>query len=164
MPEIYVGLGSNVEPNFNLRSAVAGMRAEFGSLAMSSVYRSAPVGFTGDDFLNMVVRFTSSASAQQIHARLSAMEEDRGRARAAVNLEPRTLDLDLLLVGQLIDPALRLPHTDILLYAFVLKPLTELAPDLLHPVTGARLQAVWSARASGTSDLVCMGPLSDLSA
>jgi len=163
MPEVYVGLGSNVEPIANLRAAEAGLRAEFGGLAMSRVYRSAPVGFAGDDFLNMVVCFRSCASAQWIHAWLSEIEEGRGRVRTAIGPGPRTLDLDLLLVGQRVDPGLRLPHTDILLYSFVLRPLTELAPDLLHPITGARLQEVWSARAGQTAALLCLGPLSGLS-
>lgn len=164
MPDVYVGLGSNVEPIRNLRAAEACLRSEFGGLAMSNVYRSAPVGFTGDDFLNMVVRFASSASAQRIHAWLSEIEEVRGRVRPSVGLGPRTLDLDLLLVGQRVDPGLRLPHTDILLYSFVLRPLTELAPGLLHPVTGARLQEVWSQRAGQTAGLIFVGPLSGLSA
>ena len=164
MPEVYVGLGSNVAPVENLIAARAGLRAEFGALRLSGVYRSAPVGFTGDDFLNLVVGFASAMNAAEINARLSVLEEAHGRVRPSPGLGPRTLDLDLLLVGHRVDPGEHLPHTDILLYSFVLRPLVELAPALAHPVTGAALQAVWSARAAHGPELAGLGSLDGLGA
>ena len=69
---------------------------------------------------------------------------------------PRVLDLDLLLYGSLVDPELRVPRHDVLRYAFVLRPLSELAPRLVHPVTGRTLRAEWQAatgRGPGTGPL-----------
>lgn len=142
MVEVYIGLGSNVDPETHLKRALTALASRFGSLVCSDVYQSPPHGFDGDDFLNMVVRLDSEAPAEAIDSVLSVVEHAGGRP-AVKRSGSRTLDLDLLLYGRRVDAALRLPREDILRYAFVLAPLAGLAPGLRHPLTGATMAAAW---------------------
>lgn len=159
--DAYIGLGSNIDPEQHLQAAVAALRERFRSVETSTVYRNPAVGFTGDDFLNMVARVRPGMSAGALERFLAEVERDAGRRRGATAPKaagPRTLDLDLLLYGSLVDAELRLPRDDVLRYAFVLRPLAELAPDLAHPVTGRRLGSEWRA-AAGRSPLMSVQPL-----
>lgn len=142
MPEVFVGCGSNLAPEDNLRRALTALEREFGQLTVSGVYESPAYGFDGPDFLNLVVGFTSAAGADAIEAVLSRLENDGGRGAARSG--SRTLDLDLLLYGCRVDAARRLPRADILRYPFVLAPLAEIAPELVHPLTGQRMAAAWA--------------------
>ena len=143
MPDVYVGVGSNIDPEASIATAVEMLRDECGVIESSSVYRNPPVGFDGDDFLNLVLRFQSSIDAVLIRQLLGDLEQRAGRQRILTGLGSRKLDLDLLLYGSLIDASLRLPHEDILRYSFVLCPLAELAPTLAHPVTGVSIAESW---------------------
>jgi 2-amino-4-hydroxy-6-hydroxymethyldihydropteridine diphosphokinase len=147
MPVVYVGCGSNIEPDSNLRWAIAEMRKRFGEIVCSTAYRSPAFGFTGPDFLNLVVAFESEAGPDAVEAVLSALENARGRADVERG-GSRTLDLDLLLYGQRVDASRRLPRADILEYSFVLAPMAEIAPTLAHPVTGCSMQSAWQSRAA----------------
>lgn len=154
---VYVGLGSNIEPGPNLRAAVRQLAAELGPLARSRVYRSPPYGFSGADFLNMVVGFDSGAPPAEIDARLSRIEDAAGRS--SERRGSRTLDLDLLLHGARVAAAERLPRADVLEYPFVLAPLSELAPDAAHPVTGERFAAAWRRMAAHGAPVTPVGRL-----
>jgi 2-amino-4-hydroxy-6-hydroxymethyldihydropteridine diphosphokinase len=153
MVEVYVGIGSNVDPVSNLRDALRILRAQFPGLVVSSVYRSPAFGFTGDHFLNLVVEFSSDVDACDIEGTLGNIEYAGGRV----------LDLDLLMYGQRIDPARRIPRDDVTRYPFVLGPLAEIAPDLRHPVSGATMHALW-ARMKDTAEMQCLGGSSMLEA
>lgn len=144
---VYVSVGSNVEPERHLRAALRELRRQFGSMAHSSVFRTAAVGFDGDQFLNMVVSFETRSTPTEVLAVLDTIENAAGRERHADRFAPRTLDLDILLYGDLVcdEPGLRLPRSDILRYAFVLGPLAELSPDLVHPVTGLTMRELWAS-------------------
>jgi 2-amino-4-hydroxy-6-hydroxymethyldihydropteridine diphosphokinase len=144
MPEVYVGCGSNIRPEDNLRRALIELEREFGALVASRVYESPAFGFEAPDFLNLVVGFRSTVGADAIEAALSSLENARGRDGAARS-GSRTLDLDLLLYGARVDAARRLPRTDILRYPFVLAPLAEIAPGFAHPLTGQRMADAWRA-------------------
>ncbi len=158
MSEIFVGCGSNLEPRPNLLRAIAELENNFGSVRQSGVYESPAFGFDGPDFLNMVVAFSSDAGADAIESVLSDIENESGR-----NLRDRsgsrTLDLDLLLVGQRVDAARRLPRADILAYPFVLAPLAELAPALIHPVSGEKIGVAWQRVAAAADTLHRRGAL-----
>jgi 2-amino-4-hydroxy-6-hydroxymethyldihydropteridine diphosphokinase len=106
----------------------------------SSLYRSAPVDAAGPDFINAVAEVTTALSPQQLLAELQLLEQTAGRQRPYRNA-PRTLDLDILLYGdlQLDSLALTIPHPRMGARAFVLLPLAEIAPSR---VTAAQLQAV----------------------
>lgn len=158
MPDVYVGLGSNIEPESNLRAALERLAAELGGLDCSSVYRSPPLGFRGADFLNLVARLTSSAGPAAVDTVLSRLEDAAGRSSERAG--SRTLDLDLLLYGTRVDARARLPRRDVLEYAFVLAPLAELAPAGVHPVVGCRYADAWARMAAHAPPLERMGPVS----
>jgi 2-amino-4-hydroxy-6-hydroxymethyldihydropteridine diphosphokinase len=133
---VYVGLGSNVDPEPNLRAAIAELRRAYGELAVSTVYRCRAVGFDGPDFLNLVAAFSTASSPEEVDRRLHEIEARLGRRRSARRFDSRTIDIDLLLYDDLVieRDGLTLPRPEILLHAFVLRPLAELAGDELHPV------------------------------
>lgn len=144
--DVYVSAGSNVAPEDNLRLACRELRSRFGSIDLSSVYRSQPVGFAGDDFLNLVLRFRTDESPANIIAELERLHGLAGRVRGSARFAPRTLDLDLLLYGSAVlpEPPIRVPREDISEYAFVLGPIAELAPELRHPLTGETMAGMWA--------------------
>lgn len=145
MPEAFVAAGSNVEPRANLRRAVAALAARFPGLRQSRAWSNPPVGFRGSDFINLVVAFPCELPAEELLAALKALEQASGRERDAPKWGPRTLDLDLLLYGKLTGTVAgaTLPHPDLLKRAFVLGPLAELAPGLLHPELGVTIDGLW---------------------
>ncbi len=144
MSEVFVGIGSNVEPERRIREALRLMRQWFGALRISPVYRNPAVGFQGDDFYNLVVGFQSNGQVAALNAALDEIEEQCGRLRGGPRFAPRTLDLDLLLYGDLVtESPVRLPRREILKYAYVLKPLVDLAADRRHPVTGRSFAEHW---------------------
>lgn len=107
-------------------------------LRRSSIYETDPVGYLDQPpFLNMVVAVETSLSPHELLARLLEIEQELGRVRTFRNA-PRIIDLDILLFGQAVfeDPELQLPHPRMLERRFVLEPLNEIAPALVHPVTG----------------------------
>lgn len=144
MTEVFVGIGSNVQPEKHVRQAVELLRERFGGVRLSPVYKNRAVGFEGDDFLNLVAAFESGLSVVELTTELDGIEVLCGRERSARKFSPRTLDLDLLLYGDTVsEKPVRLPRKEILKYAFVLKPLADLAGDRLHPETGRRYAEHW---------------------
>lgn len=145
MARVYLGLGSNIAPEKNLAMAVRELRASYGDLELSTAYRNAPVGFDGDDFLNLVVGFDTDESPQAICRQIDRIHEISGRQRGHDQWVSRPLDVDLLLYDNLVcdERPVHVPREDILEYSFVLRPLAELAPDFVHPVTGKRLAEHW---------------------
>jgi 2-amino-4-hydroxy-6-hydroxymethyldihydropteridine diphosphokinase len=118
----------------------------FPDTRFSSWYRNAAVGFVGDDFINFVAGFSSDRTVHEVVQRLQAIETVCGRPRDAPRWAPRSMDLDILLYDGLIceEPRLKLPRPDLLKRAFMLGPLAELAPDLVHPTAGVTIGELWS--------------------
>ena len=145
MATVFLGIGSNESPEENLRLAVRELRNCYGNLDVSPVYKSASVGFDGADFLNLVVRFQSDVSALSICTEIELIHNIAGRVRSSDKWESRPLDIDLLLYNDLIldERPVRIPREDILDYSFVLRPMAELAPSQVHPVTGRTLLEHW---------------------
>lgn len=145
MPTVYLGIGSNVEPVRNLRLAIAELRRRFGGVQASTVYRNAPVGFEGDDFLNLVVRTSTDLPPVELVRELEEIHGLAGRTERD-GFASRELDIDLLLYDRCVlvhADGIELPRRDVLAYDFVLRPLSELAPDYVHPLTGRRLADHW---------------------
>jgi len=144
--DVYVSAGSNIEPAENLQLAARELTRRFGRLHISPVYENAAVGFSGDAFLNCVFAFASELPPAAVVEVLEELHELAGRVRGAESFAPRTLDLDLLLYGDLIMPErpVRVPRDDITQYAFVLRPLADLAPELRHPVLGVTMAQLWA--------------------
>lgn len=154
MPRVFVSIGSNIDRERNIQGALEALTQRFGPLAVSTIYETAAVGFDGQPFYNLVVAFDSDESVDAIRAELRRIEDAHGRQRNGVpKFSSRTLDLDLLLCGDVVDPVANLPHPDILNYAFVLGPLAELAPELLHPASGDALLVLWRKRFPGGGGL-----------
>ncbi len=145
MATVFLGLGSNESPQENLRLAVDELSARFGELKLSPVYESAAVGFDGEDFLNLVVKLECEVSPLAICDEIERIHNLAGRVRGADKWETRPLDIDLLLYNDLVwnERPVHVPRDDILEYSFVLRPLAELAPDRVHPVTGRTLLEHW---------------------
>jgi 2-amino-4-hydroxy-6-hydroxymethyldihydropteridine diphosphokinase len=143
MPDVLVGIGSNVDPKRGLKLATAELAQRFGALRSSSVYRSKSVGVPGPDYLNMVVAFVSAEPIALVRDALRAIEMRAGRRRD----DPTacTLDLDLLCYGACVDGAQRLPRPGTFSQPFVIAPLAEVAPELVDPLTGRSSRAAWEA-------------------
>lgn len=161
MPDVYVGVGSNIEPESNIAAAVEALSDEFGAIDSSSVYRNPPIGFDGSDFLNLVLRFQSSATPLAVDEVLGDLEQRAGRDRTKGQPGSRSLDLDLLLFGSMVDAPLRLPHEDIRRYSFVACPLAELAPRLRHPIMGTSIEELWTSMARSNPSLTNIGPVAE---
>jgi 2-amino-4-hydroxy-6-hydroxymethyldihydropteridine diphosphokinase len=145
MPEVYVAAGSNVEPQQHLERAAAALGSEFPHVRFSPWYRNRAVGFDGADFINFVAGFPTDSPVEAVVARLQHIEALCGRARSAPRWAPRTMDLDILLYGDQVvhTPTLCLPRPDLLRRAYMLGPLADLAPDLLHPTAQVTIGELW---------------------
>lgn len=139
MARVYVGVGSNLRPEANLQLAVRELRARFGDLELSPVYRNAAVGFVGEEFLNMVIGFSTERSPAELVSNFEDIHGLAGRNRGLQRLVSRTLDIDLLLYDQQVLEQPPVPRADVLDYLFVLQPLVDIAPNLRHPQTGRLL-------------------------
>jgi len=153
---VFVSGGSNIDAKNNVRRAVAELKKEFGELQLSAVYRSPAVGFDGDDFLNLIIGFTTERSAHDCAAVMSRLEGEAGRTDEQHGFTARPLDLDMVLYGDLIDDdqVLRVPRDDVDKYAFVLGPLAEIAPEFHHPVSGKTMAELWAVFDQKSSPLL----------
>lgn len=154
-PRVFISLGSNIEPEKNLAQAVRLLRSKCKVIAVSSVYRTAPQGFSEQpDFLNMAVQIITSLRPETLKSDVLAwIEHELGRKRDPLNKNaPRTIDLDISLWGNAVfeygAKPWRVPDPDILRFAHVAIPLAELAPDLVHPTEGVTLADI-AARLDG---------------
>ena len=143
----FVGLGSNLN---NPREQVLWALQALGNLpqtkmlARSSLYRSAPVGYLDQpDFINAVAQLETELSPRALLDVLLVLEQECGRTREFINA-PRTLDLDVLLYDELRhhEHGLTIPHPQMHLRAFVLRPLLEIAPECVIPGIGAAAAAL----------------------
>ncbi len=145
MPRGYISIGSNIDKDKNIPASLRALEQAFGNLTVSSIYESDPVGFTGDAFYNLIVGFDSDLVVKTVAKQLRQIELDNGRTRDSKKFSARTLDLDLILYGDLVinDGRLQIPRDEIERYAFVLEPLAEVAPTLKHPISHISYADLW---------------------
>ncbi|MFA6164118.1 MAG: 2-amino-4-hydroxy-6-hydroxymethyldihydropteridine diphosphokinase [Methylobacter sp.] len=145
MPRGYISIGSNIDKDKNIPASLRALEQAFGNLTVSSIYESDPVGFTGDAFYNLIVGFDSDLEVKTVAKQLRQIELDNGRTRDSKKFSARTLDLDLILYGDLVinDGRLQIPRDEIERYAFVLEPLAEVAPTLKHPISHISYADLW---------------------
>ena len=146
MALIYIGVGSNIDREHFVRSGIQALATHFADVRLSTVYESQAVGFKGSNFYNLVVEARTAQSVIEVLATLKQIEYAHGRPLDAKKFSARTLDLDLLCYDLLVqDEPVELPRAEILSNAFVLRPLAELSPDLVHPRLGVSLDSLWQA-------------------
>jgi len=148
MERAYIGVGGNLGDRVAyLEGACAALEAseQIELLARSRTYETAPVGPPGQGpYLNAVVCLETSLEPRALLERLQTIETAAGRVRGHVRNAPRTIDLDILLYGdwKLDEEGLSVPHPRMHERGFVLEPLAEVAPQLLHPVLGETIAAL----------------------
>ena len=157
MPKVVIGVGSNVDHKKNIKQAIDNLEQEFGKLLVSPVYKSAP--YKNDPknthaevssvseasyYFNLVISFESVLSAEKIKCCLRAFELQQMRER---NTGIVSIDLDLLLYGHWVGQldGGNIPHDDIELCGFVLRPLADLYPNSKHPINGHSYGALWES-------------------
>lgn len=145
MPQVWISVGSNIQRKQHVSAAIKQLGDLFGHLQLSPLYETPAVGFAGDDFYNMVVGFSTQESVQEVRRLLRQIENQQGRVRDGHKFASRTLDLDILAYGELVDPVLDIPRAEITQYAFVLLPLSQVAGTLMHPVLNKSYQQLWLA-------------------
>jgi len=148
MAQIYISLGSNIEREYHvkhgLKALAKAFNMPFDALSLSSLFESEAVGFDGVAFYNMVIGIKTQFSVEQVTSILRDIEISFGRSPQAKKFSPRTLDLDLLLYDALIiDSPAQLPRDEITKNAFVLWPLSEIAPKLKHPIVNISYENLW---------------------
>ena len=153
MDRVAIGLGSNVgDRRAHLDYAVAQLRALLTNPTVSRYYDTVPVGVSGPQamYLNAAVVGETALSARALLDALLAIEQERGRERPYVNA-PRTLDLDLILLGDTVleEPGLTVPHPRFRERRFVLEPLAAVAADFRDPVSGKTVAELLAAAGAG---------------
>jgi 2-amino-4-hydroxy-6-hydroxymethyldihydropteridine diphosphokinase len=145
MTEVLLSVGSNIDRAHNISSALRELDALLDEMTASRVYESEAVGFKGDNFYNLVVRGFTEQDLKTISGRLKRIEDAHGRERSAPRLSGRTLDIDIVLFGDLVGcvHGIELPRPELYTNAFVLKPLADLMPERVDPATGKTFLELW---------------------
>ncbi|MFA7941385.1 2-amino-4-hydroxy-6-hydroxymethyldihydropteridine diphosphokinase [Pseudomonas brenneri] len=143
LTQVYLGLGSNIEREPHLHAGLDALSGFLTDLRCSAVFESQPVGIKSGPFFNLVVSAYTDLSLAELDRRLKSIEADNGRY--APNRKGLPLDIDVLLYGDLTGDfdGLVLPRAEILKNAFVLWPLSLMAPERVHPVVGKTFAALW---------------------
>ncbi|WP_104399952.1 2-amino-4-hydroxy-6-hydroxymethyldihydropteridine diphosphokinase [Vibrio penaeicida] len=139
----YIGVGSNIEPVKHVQAAVSELRQLGEQLRVSTVYECASVGFESRPFYNLVVEMKTPLNLDDLAVKLREAEIRWGRNPDAKKMQDRTLDLDIILYGNVVSSTPSLPREDIYKYAFVIQPMYELCPQLVIPNDGRTVTQVW---------------------
>lgn len=150
--QAFIALGSNISPEKHLPLATAWLEVLGQLVAISDVYQNPALGpGPHPDFLNAAVLIESDLPPLEIRSLLRSIEAELGRVRSEDKYAPRTIDLDLCLLGQMIldTPELTLPDPDLLSRAHLAVTMAELAPDFPHPITHEPLHEIAARLRSG---------------
>jgi 2-amino-4-hydroxy-6-hydroxymethyldihydropteridine diphosphokinase len=149
---VYLSLGSNVgDRAAQLRGAITRLGAAGRVLAESSLYETEPVEFTDQPwFLNCAVALETNKTPQHLMSTILDVEEQMGRKRVQKK-GPRTIDIDILLFGDTIvhSKELTIPHPAMHQRRFVLEPLAEIAPEVIHPILKKTIRELLDALPKG---------------
>ena len=162
MATAYLSLGSNQDPEHHLRRALIELRARFGRVVVSPTYRTPAEGFDGPDFLNSAAIIDTDLGPIALDAWLHALEDSHGRRRDVPRFSSRPLDIDIVFYDSLVFTGpgnLQVPRSE-LKHAFVLKPLTDIAPEFCDPLSGLTLAQLWAEHPARETP-PCVYPESD---
>lgn len=135
MAEVYLSIGSNINRHKNIHSCLQQLRADFPDIVFSKIYETPAEGFAGNPFFNLAAKHNTDLSPQDLDKHLKAIEDKHARDRNSKKFSSRTLDIDLLLYDQQnLHPDMDVPRDEIIRYPFVLFPLAEIAPNVMHPI------------------------------
>ncbi len=147
----YVGIGSNIDKQRHVELAVKALQKLDSTLRLSTIYESPALDFSGDSFFNLIVEMKTSLTLKAFFQQLREIEYLLGRSENAQKLQDRTIDLDIILFGELVsDSAPKVPREDIYKYPFVIQPLYELCPELVIPDDGRTVSQIWQQAESLT--------------
>jgi 2-amino-4-hydroxy-6-hydroxymethyldihydropteridine diphosphokinase len=138
MHRAYLSLGSNIDREANIRSALFALEKVFGALAVSPVYESEAVGFSGAAFFNLIVAVETNLSIEQLVGQLKQIEDHHGRDRSGAKFSSRSLDIDLVTYDEKTGTfsGVELPRPELFYNAFVLLPMADLLGKSVEPKTG----------------------------
>ena len=141
---IFVGIGSNIDREKNIKSCMSILKGVYGDMMVSPVYETESMGFDGPNFYNLVSCFETDQSVYELKNTLNDIENDHGRHFKETKFSSRTLDIDILYYDDLVlsDDKIQIPRKEICEYDFVLKPLVDLAPDFIHPIQNISHQEI----------------------
>ena len=135
MTQVYLDIGSNIDRRMNIQSCVDQLYQDFPDIILSKAYESEAFGFEGDSFINVSARIETEQNYDELKSYLKDLENKHARKRNTKKFISRTLDVDILLFGDLIlQPEKDIPRAEILKFPFVLFPLSEIAADVIHPI------------------------------
>jgi 2-amino-4-hydroxy-6-hydroxymethyldihydropteridine diphosphokinase len=140
-----LSIGSNIDAESNIRAALDALNLEFENIRSSTTYESQAIGFDGDNFLNLVVLADTNKGLDDVTTFLKRLEDRLGRDRLQTRFSGRTVDVDILLYGNESGMlcGIELPRPEVTENAYVLQPLAELLPDVVHPATGMSYLKLW---------------------
>jgi len=152
MSTAWLGLGSNINAEANIRAGINELKETFENVSLSPAYISTAVGFDGDDYINLIARVETGMQPIELRLYLRNLEDRYGRKRNVPKFSDRSLDIDILLYDDLVllSPVLEIPRAEIMKFAHVLKPLADLEPDLVHPSELRTMAQIWES--SGLDD------------
>lgn len=140
----YISLGSNIEREYHIQAAITELKKLGTSFRVSQIFEAEPVGFCGPNFYNCVAAIDTSLPLDRLQQTLKQLELQYGRAPDAQKNQSRTLDLDILLFGNVVQDATPvLPRPDLYKFAFVLLPMMELCPEQAVPGDGRTIAQLW---------------------
>ena len=135
MTRVCLDIGSNINRKKNIQACVDQLLLDFPDIVFSKAYESEAFGFDGDPFINLSAQLETELSYEELNSYLKKLEDKQARQRNTKKFIARTLDVDILLFGNLnLQPEIDLPRAEILKFPFVLFPLAEIAADFIHPV------------------------------
>lgn len=143
MTQVYLSIGSNIDRRKNIRSCIKQLRNDYPKIILSKTYETPAFGFDGDPFYNLVASLSTELNLDQMQSYLKEIESAHQRTHNNKKFSSRTLDIDILLFGDEIhQPTIDIPRKEIIEYNFVLFPLQEIAPDLIHPELKISIQEI----------------------
>jgi 2-amino-4-hydroxy-6-hydroxymethyldihydropteridine diphosphokinase len=144
MTKVLLGLGSNVNKEQSISKAIKLLADTFVNMRISPTFESKSIGFNGDNFYNLVVSVDTDQTLEEVITTYRRIEDACDRDRSGPKFGPRTLDIDILIYGDVIcrEPV-ELPRDEIEINAFVLWPLSLIEPDMVHPVNGQTYKELW---------------------